>query len=128
MKKRLKQIILSFLLIGSTFSVTAQQNYEPMQKNTFFVELLGNGMFYSLNYDRVLVDEQNWKVSGRIGMMYFPGFKNSSRQIAGSPVEVSYWIGKNSHYFEVGLGFTPIYDTYQLTESHIRDLAVMGVA
>ncbi len=128
MKKRIKQVLFWCLLTGIAFGAHAQQNNELLQKNTFYLELVGNGMFYSLNYDRILVVQQNWKMSGRIGGMYLPGLDYNDRQMIGLPLEVSYLRGRNKHYLEVGLGFTATYDTYRLGESRVKDLALMGVA
>jgi len=128
MEKRIKQALLVLLLIGSALGANAQQDYERVQKNTFYLELVGNGVLYSLNYDRILVDQQNWQVSGRIGGMYIPGLDYNKRQMIGLPLEVSYLRGRNKHYLEVGLGFTTTYGTYRLGESRIKDLALMGVA
>jgi len=78
----------------------------------FYVELGGNGFFYSLNYDRILYAHGRSQVSARIGGMYMPGLFEAGRHMIGLPLEVSYLLGKGNHHFELGLGFTPIYDTY----------------
>jgi hypothetical protein len=129
----LKWNLLFLLLTGSLSEVTAQQVEQPLQKNSFFLELGGNSLFYSLNYDRILLDRSAWKLSGRIGGMYFPGFMVANRHMIGIPVEVSYLRGNRNHHLEIGLGFTPIYDTYPLSTSRgedyqWRDLVVLGVA
>lgn len=128
MKVGLKQIITSFLLLWSAFSVNAQGNEVAIQRNTFFLELAGNGVFYSLNYDQIFLNQGKWKMSSRMGVMYLPYFSSNKRQMVGTPLEVSYLRGKNSHHWEVGVGFTPFYDTYLLSDSHIKNLVLMGVA
>jgi hypothetical protein len=103
-----------------------------MQKNTFFLELGGNGLFYSLNYDRILRERATWKLSGRIGGLYVPGLGEANRHMIGLPLELSYLRGRNNHHLELGLGFTPMYDTYPLRSldgqaDAAQDLALMGV-
>jgi hypothetical protein len=122
-----KRTLLLFILIGAFLEGTAQQVVQSLPKNTFFLELGGNGMFYSLNYDRILLDRPTWKIAARIGGMYFPGLGESNRHMIGLPLEISYLKGRNNHHLEVGLGFTSVYDTYPLAETQLRELAVMGV-
>ena len=129
----IKRALLFWILVGSSLKVIAQQVEQPLQKNTLFLELGGNGMFYSLNYDRILLDRSPWKLSGRMGGMYFPGLGEANRHLIGLPLEISYLRGKNNHHLEIGFGFTPIYDTYpginyQGEDYQRQDLAVMGVA
>jgi hypothetical protein len=115
-------------MIGTCFSAIAQGVEKPMQKNTFFLELGGNGMFYSLNYDRIFFERFTWKLSGRIGAMYLPGLGDKNRHMIGLPIEVSYLRGRNNHHLEIGLGFTSVYDTYPLSRYQVKDLLLMGVA
>ncbi len=115
-----------FLLLAATASF-AQSPVEPVRRNTFFLELGGNTWFYSLNYDRILLNRDKWKLSGRVGSMYMPSFKAENRHMVGVPLEISYLRGRGKHFLEIGLGVTTTYDTYPLSETRIRELAVVGV-
>jgi hypothetical protein len=117
----------AFLLLAPTASF-AQSPVEPVRRNTFFLELGGNAWFYSLNYDRILLDRDKWKLSGRVGAMYVPSFRAVDRHMVGVPLEISYLRGRDRHFLEMGLGVTATYDTYPLSDTRIRELAVMGVA
>jgi hypothetical protein len=85
-------------------------------------------MIYSLNYDRILLNRDKWKLSGRVGALYLPLFQVPNRLMVGAPLEISYLRGRNKHFLEIGLGFTATYDTYPVSDVQIKDLAVMGVA
>ncbi len=124
---RCAPLFAAFLLLTATLSL-AQSPVEPVRRNTFFLELGGNGMFYSLNYDRILLSRDTWKLSGRVGALYVPSFKADNRHMTGVPLEISYLRGRGKHFLEVGLGLTGLYDTYPLSETRIRELAVMGTA
>jgi hypothetical protein len=128
MKTKLYQttLVAAFLWLSVTTSF-AQAPVQPIRRNTFFVELGGNAMSYSLNYDRILLSRDKWKLSGRVGATYLPLFQVSDRLMAGVPLEVSYLRGRGKHFLEIGLGGTVTYDTYPLSDTRIRDLAVMGV-
>ena len=119
-------LLTAFLLLAVTASF-AQSPLHPIRRNTFFLELGGNAMFYSLNYDRILLSRDKWKLSGRVGALYLPLFQVSNRLMVGAPLEVSYLRGRGKHFLEIGVGGTVTYDTYPLSDTHIRDLAVMGV-
>ena len=126
-KNRFTPLLAAFLLLAATASF-AQAPPEPVRRNTFFLELGGNSMFYSLNYDRILLNRDAWKLSGRVGVLYLPPLGERNRQIVGGPVEISYLRGRGRHFLELGLGGSVVYDTYRLTSSRIRDMAVMAVA
>lgn len=70
--------------------------------NTVYVELLGSAAIYSFNYERRL-GNRFW---GRIGVGYYPG---PFGELATVPLGVSYLIGKEAKFFELGLVVTPLY-------------------
>jgi hypothetical protein len=78
---------------------------ERSANNALYVELLGAGLFYSLDYDRAF-----GPIAGRIGIGYFSISSNSggsgaSASFISIPVTVSYLgIGSLKHMFEVGAG------------------------
>ncbi len=111
---RLK-IILTLPLLCLTLMTMAQESTKSLSKNTVFLEAGGNGFFYSLNYDRILNDNENWKLAGRAGLMYLYFFRNDQRQMIGVPLEFSCLRGKDKNYLEIGFGLTPVYDTYNLS-------------
>ena len=54
------------------FFVVAQEEKDSAKiaKNTFFIEGLGNGFWYSVNYDRILLYKNNTKITGRLGVSF----------------------------------------------------------
>ncbi len=75
---------------------------QPTAKNAFYVELGGNGIFYSLNYDRLVTPN----VAARAGVMLFRAEDNESNGVGVvvAPVVVSYLFGEGNSHFEAGLG------------------------
>lgn len=112
--------ILHFLCLVSTIacisviSAKAQDTtaFTPKALNTIYVEGLGNGGVYSLNYDRLL--DSHWAV--RIGVSYFEGrgTETFSSSMA-LPLSVSYLINfpTSPSHIELGIGLTP-YRSYFL--------------
>lgn len=67
------------------------QEAEPARSSAYF-ELLGNGIFYTLNYDRKFSEH----VSGRIGLMALGA--------TAVPVMANYLAGSGNHRLELGAG------------------------
>lgn len=121
----MKSLIFLFLFSLLTGIVSAQDTSEPAKKNSIFLEYFGNGSFYySLNYDRIMLDKPSWKLAARIGAMYhrqkFDFFvENGYRLRYNIPIEISYLRGKGNNYLELGAGVTYLhegYDSYVQTE------------
>ena len=82
------------------------------QNNTIYFELLGNGLVYSLNYDRMVTD----KISVRAGyggltvsqVSSTPGVLFEDIKITLIPVLANYLRGEGSHKLEVGGGIVLI--------------------
>ena len=95
MKPLFRTLIPAVLLASAAFADTtttvAQEVPEPA-RDAFYLELLGNGLFYSMNYDRKFTDH----VSGRVGITFI------GATIA--PIMANYLAGNGNHRFEVGIG------------------------
>lgn len=96
-------LLIVFLACGC-HSVQAQERAEPPASNAVYLELLGNGALYTVNYDRRFAD--HW--SGRIGFMVVTAQAeepvNDEVGVAILPVMVNYLAGAGSHRLELGIG------------------------
>lgn len=93
---------------------------EPMARTSGYVELLGNGLFYTVNLDHRFTE----RVAGRVGLAAFGG--------AAVPVMASYLAGDGNHHLEAGAGalFVYIPDTTDV-DAELEDIegtAVLGTA
>jgi hypothetical protein len=96
-------MIIAILLSFNCYNIVAQgQQIRPYKKNQFYLELGGNGIIYSLNYERLL--SENFTLRGGIG--YTPGLIFVEGTFIHIPFTASYLIGSSSSKFEMGLGFT----------------------
>ncbi len=73
---------------------------DSIARHAVFLELGGNGIAYSVNYDRLISYSENFKTSVRGGV--FAQWWNGGA--VGFPVEINGLIGKKQHFLEVGLG------------------------
>lgn len=70
-----------------------------------YVELLGNGIFYSVNYEHK-VAEQTYV---RVGGMYLGSvntYPDGTASMFILPVMANYLVGKGNHHLELGVGFS----------------------
>jgi hypothetical protein len=67
-----------------------------------YLELFGNGLTYSLNYDMRFSGKPDG-IGGRAGIGYFA---IDGISLATVPLMVNYLMGKNGKYFEIGAGAT----------------------
>lgn len=90
-----------------------------------FAEVLGNGLLYSVNYERLF---ERWNIGLRAGASFFTyGVSSYGRSgnltIVSFPLMASYYFGWEKHKIQVGLG-TTILHTQVATDS--RGIAYEG--
>jgi hypothetical protein len=100
MRKILFCICLTFLF---TQAVMAQAP-ERTRSQGVYVEVLGNGLIYSLNYDTRFGQRMNG-FGGRAGIGYLAV---DGVRITTVPLLVNYLFGHEKHFFEVGMGATVV--------------------
>lgn len=115
---RMKFILIPFTLI---FSSAFAQNL-PIKKNSIYLELGGNSVFYSVNYDRLIKLTNQIKLAPRVGLMYWP-INNIKDNVDYSnlriPLELNaLWAKtpKSKSFAEIGIGLSLIgmYGGYKL--------------
>jgi hypothetical protein len=92
-------------------SVPAPKKDSLVCRNSIYVELLGHGGLYSVNYDYRLGD----KISLRVGISIWSMsmdmiiFQLNDVKFRSFPIMVNYLIGERSHRLELGVGLMPTY-------------------
>ncbi len=108
------------IYIGTENDVQNNLENKTFKKNSVYFELFGNGLIYSLGYERILWSKDIHKLSTAIGFSYQPPFTHDgSDTYYFIPSEINYLIGKK-HHFELGLGIT--FPLHQKNVSHISDI------
>lgn len=113
---KLKLIIFQFLLWCAIYQVQAQTPYIKEIKNTknaVYLELGGTGIIYSVNYERMFLQNPKQKVSYRIGFMAVPaaiGIKSTTYWGTVIPIELNYMIpNQKGHHLGFGIGIANIF-------------------
>lgn len=102
--------LVPILSLLAAFSVAAPgadaqqiptEETSPTARNAFYIELLGNGLLYSINYDRLFADQ----ISGRVGVMLIGAANDSSAAaVIAAPIMANYLFGRGNSHFEAGIG------------------------
>lgn len=95
-------IILAILNITHQNNLSAQTQQSADRVNQLYLELGGNGLIYSVNYERFLSD--NFTLRGGFGIT--PGIIFAEGTFIHIPFTIGYLIGGESSKFEAGLGAT----------------------
>ncbi len=104
-------IFIIIMLFGtSLFNQTfgqATKDSTSISKNTIYLELFGNGGTGSINYDRILMKKNNFKLSSRIGGIFVPrkdpNYKNRQNNFWSTLFEINSFWGRKGN-FEMGIG------------------------
>lgn len=106
-------LCLLFIMLAASLQLEAQESAPPATaKNAVYLELGGNGVYYSLNYEKIFYQRGLFKSAARIGVSAFP--KNIETETktywdAALPLELIGLIGRSKHHLELGVGYTPYY-------------------
>lgn len=110
----LKFNILCAFLIASFFSYlsaqVAPEDQEVEKKNIAYLELFGNGVLYSINYERMISEN----LSARIGGAFYKITADTPLQelksnVVIAPLMLNRLIGSTAHKLELGLGLDLCY-------------------
>jgi hypothetical protein len=101
-----KTILLSKILLGWLIffqcSTAGQTLTTNLKQNQLYLELAGNGLIYSINYERFL--SEDFTIRGGFGIT--PGLIFVEGTFIHIPVTASYLIGSKTSKLELGLGAT----------------------
>lgn len=99
-----KYIFLAGLLILCLYRpASAQENRTPEKRaQNVFAEIGGQGLLFTANYDTRFKAARNG-LGGRIGVGYL-AFDGD--HVTTFPLSLNYLLGKDKHFFEIGLGAT----------------------
>ncbi|QDK81118.1 hypothetical protein EXU85_21875 [Spirosoma sp. KCTC 42546] len=102
MRHSLFLLYLCLPLIGLSQKTTEKDLFRS--RNTIYVEGLGSGGFYSVNYERLLLLKEKQAYGFRVGISYF-GNSPTNLTLTG---ELFALIGKGSHHGDFGIGITGV--------------------
>jgi hypothetical protein len=114
---------LTTILFFSVLTLTANsQEYLDFplsfeNKNSIQMELFGHGLFYSLNYERIIFNGESLKTSGQVGLAYYPP-KTDVRDVW-IPVIINELFSYEKHHLEFGVGYVFINEGIRTLENKV---------
>jgi len=120
--KPLTNILLILFLLAGLTPARAGLN------NTIYVELGGNGGFYSINYDRLLTTVKKRHSFGiRAGFSWAP-LNGTYRNVFFFPVTANYLFGAGTKRLEIGVGATTRFltDSLRNVDPEVTPAAVIA--
>ncbi len=104
----MKNFILSLVFILLTLNLSGQKSESNnfKLKNSLQIEAGGHGLFYSLNYERVLFNGNRLKTAVQAGISYYPP-KTGIRDLW-MPIVINELFSFYKHHIELGAGFIVI--------------------
>ena len=93
-----------FLFLATNGIAQNEKDSDYLYINSTYLELGGNGLWYSFNYERNLNHKDYIPVIGRIGFSYLGNFSDANTIII--PVTISLLFGKSNKKLELGGGPT----------------------
>ncbi|TAD97719.1 MAG: hypothetical protein EAZ97_12000 [Bacteroidetes bacterium] len=103
------------------------QEGKIMAKNSLSAEIMGKSLFFTINYDRIFLQADDWKFSGRLG---FFGSGGTDGSFIVLPMGIYAMYGKNKHHVELGAGSTYIKGTtsaFGLSDNASTNIPMLSV-
>ena len=97
-----KFFITLLLCLSAIISFSQKNNEATSPAQSVFIEIGGNGLLFSANYDVRFSPRQDG-IGGRIGAGFFGG---SGGGILTVPIGLNYLAGKSPNFLEAGFGYT----------------------
>jgi hypothetical protein len=100
-KFKILSFVIAFFFIIKSGSAQYVKSDEFIVKNSIYLEAGGNGLWFSLNYDRILRQKEKVILTRRTGFSY-RSYCNSITL----PITFSFLYGNNNNFLEIGAGPT----------------------
>jgi len=112
-----KHLVILFCIITFFPAFSQDQSSTKFQnKNSFQLDLGGHGLFYSVNYERILINGNRFKTASQIGFSYYPA-STGIRDIW-MPIGVNEILSFGKHHIEAGLGYIVIREAIRDPENN----------
>jgi len=96
-------VILAFLLSfqdSEAQEIAASNKF--LYKNAAEFDLFGHGLFYSFNYERLIINGDRFKTLAQVGAAYYPEATDVIR--FWFPLTINQLYSINQHHIELGIG------------------------
>jgi len=104
----MKNTIIVLIILGISLKSYSKEGNEKIntkfeKKNSIEFNLGGHGVFYSFGYERMIINRNRYKLSGKIDLAYYPYAWNIAQSLW-IPLSLNHIISFNKHHIEFGSG------------------------
>lgn len=127
-------LMVCLLLAAGTASVSARDDSTSFCPSAIYVEVLGQGVLYTVNYDHRLTQNISLRAGFTSWSVPFALFAVGELKFTGFPVMVNYLSGEETGHLELGVGVIPATLSFQGreiffgTEVNGTETMVLGTA
>jgi len=114
-----------FVILICYCSISFGQQFEENNKslnfkfkNSIEFELFGHGCFYSIDYERLILNREKFKTLGQLGLSIYP--ENTGVIPIWIPISINQLISFNSHHIEAGVGQILVNDETPVGEDEYK--------
>ena len=97
-----KLILFNTVLVFFSLVCPNNSSAQFQKYNSVSLELGGHGVFYSINYERVFLNRERWKIAGDVGLSWYP--QKTGMIDFWIPTLITGLISFNQHHLEAGFG------------------------
>lgn len=113
MKKYLLTLFVALFVTNTAFSQEINSASRPLKKHSIYVELGGNSLLYSINYDLLIPLSKGIKLSAGSGFSQVSTIKINDENYGPSfcvAPALNILFGRRAHHFETGIStFVPLH-------------------
>jgi hypothetical protein len=105
----MRSLIVVILIVSCTLQVRSQtEKQDPIPATSIFLEVFGNNVQYSINYDRIIGYHHKYLDGIRVGLSPYMNYFAVNGRTA---LTAGYYrlYGKNNKFFEAGLGLNSFF-------------------
>lgn len=105
--------MIFFLPFIVSAQIEKKDSISVLRRNSVYGEIGGQGITYSISYDRLFNVKRRVKTSITVGLNFFGTFKTRDYSMyIGFPVSYNFLFGKKNNHLELGLGVTILNNIY----------------
>ena len=118
--KKLKIVLIGLACIVNLHAQSSGEGVrvkgEKFARNTFYIGVMGPTIPGSFNYERTITKNAVVNVGARIGGFYAPFDQYQELKLANGTFDVVMTVGRKSHLFEMGMGWSGHYVSFYSEE------------
>jgi len=104
----MKQCVIVLLMLLNLDAWAQTHEKDSIGKNMVFFEAFGSSLVYSINYERIILDNNRLNLSVRGGFMMLPDLNaDSEGYTMAFPTGINLSLGSDAKSLVLGTGFTP---------------------